>query len=486
MHETLTQRTRRLLERARWKDSDWDKPTPEDVLEELAHSGGTHIVHFSDVGPGSEVETPAETPEDAGVFVDTTAAPAGGYKVGINPGTPYDTPVGVYGYPLNADTWSDWFSSDNRPPFAADRPWMYVLKIDRSGTVSIAPDGSATPWSARRSEQVIERIVDERRATVEAALQSETGESLPVGDVTFGDVAATDFYREAVEGAKLDTPFVEFWNVTRTIAHEGGDGAPTWTSLLIEQADITSIVDHGSTTLHDNEPRQAVALDPSAYETAAAVENVWDWRQRQRAATPGEIVYQAFEAEGITDLFDVVDLRLSTDRNGHVQYPDEARETVEAIAERLARSSKLRQVIKMAHEDGYDDTITVKRGASGVRLEDIRLDGREVPPELGLEAEVRHSTFYDCDFDARLVGAIQDSRGRWLYNDYNLERIEFPSWGLDEADREALRTYWRTYDVDSLDDDTRDRAERLLADFKMVSDDAYIGSDCVAADVDFS
>lgn len=325
MHPIIA-RTRRLLERARWKDSDWDKPTPPEVLERYARDAATHGVHMSEVGPGQEVSTPAEAPEtdasagDTNPHVDvepqtsvefTSPQPVGGFKVGINPLTAFNTPVGLYAYPLNKDTYDRWFGNRDQPPFAAGRPWMYIVRSEASQRreAHIDASGRVDGFGERGLIDVAENLLAGKPSMVADAIRADTGQGdldqhgleEPLKPTDIRAFTDTAFYRDAMADARVQTPFGQMWNLTRLVAKHGGKGPSTWRRLLVEHAAYDVVVDHGSSIVHKNEPTQMVFLAPrgDGWSPEAAVQNVWEWRDEREQRQTRASLYQSLQPTGI-------------------------------------------------------------------------------------------------------------------------------------------------------------------------------------------
>lgn len=150
-------------------------------------------------------------------------------KVGINPKSIWDTPNGVYTYPV---AWV----LDNLVPFrgSVGPKKIKVLKILSKKVLS----GSIS------KNEYQEKIKQ---------LQKEYG--LPDKQID-----------SWVEDAKVKTYFGKLWNVTRSIAKnlKNGKTSNIWSTILLHLG-YDVVMDNGDGVIHSNEKTQAVFLSPKSY-----------------------------------------------------------------------------------------------------------------------------------------------------------------------------------------------------------------------------
>lgn len=211
-------------------------------------------------------------------------------KVGINPQSPWDTPIGIYAYPLR-EMWRNIL--DDKIPFAGDRKFAHVLRATGPGIVDV---DDYTRDDLRRDYPKLVEIYNEIHAQHGWTNQLET------------DMAQwlRDAEPKRVEAAKL-------WNVTRHLAgtmsmgrtgHLKGSGAAKsstveW-NVILRRLGYRGFTDReGTGLIHRNEPVQAVFLEKGAVQQVATLRNV--------RRTPHETV----EIDNIFELRNVI-LRPST------------------------------------------------------------------------------------------------------------------------------------------------------------------------------
>jgi len=155
-------------------------------------------------------------------------------KAGINPKSPYDTPIGVYVYPLK------FAMTENIPYRGQNKP--VKIKIIKPTNDKVLSDDI----SEKALENLLE-IIKLKYNIKEHHIEKWSDEAL------------------------IDTPMGKLWNITRELSRNGnGVGvnnmvSPTkWTKILIDLG-FDYVVDNGTKVIHSNEPTQAVFLNPKSY-----------------------------------------------------------------------------------------------------------------------------------------------------------------------------------------------------------------------------
>lgn len=197
-------------------------------------------------------------------------------KLGIKPTSDFDTPLGIYAYPLNAEFFQK--LKAGRLPFAGDRRYIQVFR-------GKAFDVSSPEYTKERLEADIQRTkawVEEKgilelcsvcrgrgevvvpslypaEALTECPTCSGTGRSPESDDVD-------DLIALARKRTKLKTPFGVLWNVTRKLTNN-----TVWWNALLRHLGFSGISDlRGSGLIHEMEPVQAVFLTKAAVESLGA------------------------------------------------------------------------------------------------------------------------------------------------------------------------------------------------------------------------
>lgn len=173
-----------------------------------------------------------------------------GPKLGINPRSGFDTPIGVYAYPIDeVITFTEHqmragFAPDGGidAPFTGYSSWKkaWVFKIDDQNVLS--PNISSSQYEAG--------IV-----TLGKILGYSEEETEKFKNITYNE-------------ATIKSPGILLWEASRYASlelvdrKEGGKNTATWNALL-RKLGFRAVIDPGHGFIHDNEQTQAVILDPS-------------------------------------------------------------------------------------------------------------------------------------------------------------------------------------------------------------------------------
>ena len=158
-------------------------------------------------------------------------------KVGINPKSRWNTPNGVYTYPL------EWVLEGNKIPFRGSSPTK--IKVLKSVSDKVL-DSSF-------SEKDLEKCIKKLTPIIEDRLDN---------NVTFYQIYDDfhNFIKYSEDNASKQTPFGKLWNITRKLS----ENPNKWSKLLIDLG-FDYVVDNGQEIIHENEPTQAVFLNPKSY-----------------------------------------------------------------------------------------------------------------------------------------------------------------------------------------------------------------------------
>lgn len=172
-------------------------------------------------------------------------------KVGLNPKTPYDTPIGVYTYPL------DYVLNEEDVPFRGETKSSKIKVLKRKTNKILTND--LTDYEYEQKIKQIEKIM-KNSGKYTPEVESEIKE----------------YIKRWEEAARKKTNFGCLWNVTRMLSmdfyskKDTKQTGPTknnpvaWTKLLLELG-YDLAIDYGTGTIHPSEPTQAVFLNPNSY-----------------------------------------------------------------------------------------------------------------------------------------------------------------------------------------------------------------------------
>jgi hypothetical protein len=179
-------------------------------------------------------------------------------KLGIYPGSKFNTPVGIYGYPLTADIIYELERAEI--PFAQERLYIHVF----------APQNPA-------------KILDTANYT-DGNLQVDI-EKLKKMYPNISYTSMDDWGKEA----KVRTPAGEIWNITRSLSFlkkkQYGSGKTSdplsWTTILLNLG-YEGVVDRGIGLIHPNEPKQGVFFGADKIKHITTISNPLVTRGRLR------------------------------------------------------------------------------------------------------------------------------------------------------------------------------------------------------------
>ena len=188
------------------------------------------------------------------VFVSFSDIP----KLGINPRTEYNTPAGIYSYPLR-QMWPS--IKSNTIPYAGERQYALVLQPRSSdGIVNVA---TYTSGEFSRHMNLLEQKVIPKIAGPGVDLDR-----------------FQDFFDEAKRESKQQNPAGWLWNITRLLAsmwarsYNGPKPTVGWNAIMRALA-ITGVVDQqGSGLIHPNEPTQAVWFSANSLKLLSIARNI--------------------------------------------------------------------------------------------------------------------------------------------------------------------------------------------------------------------
>lgn len=181
-------------------------------------------------------------------------------KVGINPNYVFNTPLGVYAYPLK-DVWKD-FNHESKQiyvPFAGSRPFIWVMR-------STQPIQSINDYTKDQLYKDYDKIL--------SLYSKKFGKREVMNDI--------NDYKSNMD----PLPFLALWRTTRSLSTNwinSGKPAIAWNKIL-RQLGYNGIVDHGNSIIHQSEPTQAVFLHGASFKTIDKIYNKIDSVNAEKAA----------------------------------------------------------------------------------------------------------------------------------------------------------------------------------------------------------
>lgn len=223
------------------------------------------------VSPYERVVARAQTAPN-NTFVSLTAI----NKLGINPGSKYNTPVGIYSYPAEyvirtaPGTMKDL-------PFAGDQPFVNVFNAQ--GNIVNVSNMTAAEYQAwaNKASDIFANLYKKR-----------TGPETPEEKWKFGADIADKIVQNAPYKAKFGTSGGKFWYITMAFAdwivHQkllNTSSVPVAWNSLFRLLGIDGCVDNGDGIIHTAERNQAVFFHSGAITNVERVDNKWDAYSRE-------------------------------------------------------------------------------------------------------------------------------------------------------------------------------------------------------------
>jgi hypothetical protein len=171
-------------------------------------------------------------------------------KVGLNPNTKYNTPAGVYFYPLTQDYYE--MLIENQLPFVSNAPYCGLVELNWSDKskwliFDLSRQGSKTEEDLSKAIELIKKSIQQDQFTKIQDLVIHTGQH---------------YNGYGYDGKIFDWTYF----AAKQLAGSGTRLTIAWTKLL-RQLGYIGLYDEGTGVIHPSEKTQLVCLEPSAYTT---------------------------------------------------------------------------------------------------------------------------------------------------------------------------------------------------------------------------
>lgn len=181
-------------------------------------------------------------------------------KLGINPRSEFDTPIGIYGYPLKSDSFKEFMHEEI--PFATDRQFIHFFRPRRPDRVVVLQsldDDAAL--------ELVKHIAAANRDVIE-----QHGPNSPwrADRDPWSHLLNVRNFIDNSSRAHVRTPGGRFWFYTWKLA----DGNAKLWNRLFRRAGITGVVDEVDGIIHENEIEQAVFFSLRDVELLGSYDNV--------------------------------------------------------------------------------------------------------------------------------------------------------------------------------------------------------------------
>lgn len=183
-------------------------------------------------------------------------------KIGINPRSKYDTPLGIYTYPIK-QIWKEYEIDKYKRlkgaiPFAGGSPYIWVIKPKSNKNVL-----HMDTYTDEQYQRDKYRLWRDRA-------NNPNNYKYPLSRSIFDANVKT--YED---NARFQTPMGKLWNVTRNIAYNQrkGKGNVQWNAVLRKVLKYDGMTDSGNKYIHKFEPIQAVFFSTSSFSVVTKVFN---------------------------------------------------------------------------------------------------------------------------------------------------------------------------------------------------------------------
>jgi hypothetical protein len=229
-----------------------------------------------------EVEQKGDMVDDTGVlnlFVSLTAIP----KLGINPRSHYNTPLGIYAYPAEYVFQKVGRKLPlNKLPFAGDEPWVNIFRVSEDSNVIDLNEVTQDMYN-----EYCQRFVEILSKRYESPLETT-------------NKAVVVFKDEANREARVKTPGGKLWYVSMAVSqainnlYREKTRSVTWNKLF-RDVGIDGFVDMGNGIIHPSEPTQAVFFSMKPIQVLDRVQNKYSPDTREKEQFKGQAKKEEFE-----------------------------------------------------------------------------------------------------------------------------------------------------------------------------------------------
>jgi hypothetical protein len=213
------------------------------------------------------------------LFVSLTSIP----KLGINPRSHYNTPLGIYAYPAEYVFQKVGRKLPlNKLPFAGDEPWVNIFRVSEDSNVIDLDEVTQDMYN-----EYCQRFVEILSKRYESPLETT-------------NKVVVRFKEEAKTGARVTSPGGKLWYVSMEVSKElnslyrGKTNSVTWNKLF-RDVGIDGFIDMGKGIIHPSEPTQAVFFSMKPIRVLDRVQNKYSPDTREKEQFKGQAKKEEFE-----------------------------------------------------------------------------------------------------------------------------------------------------------------------------------------------
>jgi len=202
-------------------------------------------------------------------------------KLGINPRSPYDTPIGIYTYPLHVilDRIIGLSGDVSKKigsfvPFAGGNPWVWIVEpnISKGKFISdIAAHAVYSESDLNYDVEILHDLYSNEKAISTFAISYYVSHDLDDKEDIWNAII-----KNWTKEARHKSAGGIFWNITRELSKIMSKGKPSifWNKILRDDLGYVGIADLGEGIIHPSEPNQCVFFNRSGLNVLDKIENV--------------------------------------------------------------------------------------------------------------------------------------------------------------------------------------------------------------------
>jgi hypothetical protein len=205
-------------------------------------------------------------------------------KLGINPSSTHNTPLGIYAYPI--DYVINRIGHEQHPkdvlPFAGDEEYANTFQV--TGNII-----NLQKMTSNDVRQYLTKLV----GVMHHYLPELTPDQ--ISDIIAGHT------RESQDQATVKTPAGRFWYITMMLASEPKGTTPRLWNHIFRRLGIDGFIDNGDQIIHHNEPYQAVFFSLKSIKNINRFSNKWSPKQSSEKADVGRKRHRDLSVIGSSD-----------------------------------------------------------------------------------------------------------------------------------------------------------------------------------------
>ena len=178
-------------------------------------------------------------------------------KFGLNPTNNYNTPTGIYAYPMSKYKERLQKQGYFGVPFANERSYVNIFTV-KSGKILNINKYSSANWD-----------IDMKKLR-------KYYNDIPKKDIVMTCDGIEEIILDSNKYANVKTIGGKFWYITMflTLCIKGENNENLWSSILHKVLNYSGIVDYGEGIIHEAEPTQAIFFSKNNLQLIARVKNI--------------------------------------------------------------------------------------------------------------------------------------------------------------------------------------------------------------------